>query len=191
MTDVANTEENAVLSPGDAQGSAVPMHMYCMFCDTLRCTEIALLIEKTLGYRCISPVIIQRKWVKGTPVDVPHQWLPGYLFLYTEKAIDPHLNLRGIIRFLGKAELKYEDREFARMIYERNGLIGAARVLQVGERCRLADQLWENVHGVITRVDRSKKRCCIEFEFDRVKRTVWVGYDLVENDETQTKNDAV
>ena len=158
--------------------------MYCLFCETQRCKEIALLIEKTMGYRCISPKMIQRKWVKGVATEEEHQWLPGYLFLYTEQPIEPWLDFRGIIRFLGKGELAHEDRAFADMLYERDGIIGTAKVIQEGDRCRLADPLWENVQGTIRKIDRGRKRCCVEFEFDHVRRTVWVGYDLVEAENT-------
>ncbi len=158
------------------------VHAYCIFCETQRCREIALLIEKVFGYRCISQQIIQRKWIKGTATDVPHAWLPGYLFMYTEEPIEPHLYFSGMIRFLGNDELKNEDFSFAMMLHQKEGIIGTAHVMQVGDRCRLTDPLWENVHGTIQKMDRGRKRCCVEFEFDGEKRTVWVGYDMVDNE---------
>ena len=167
------------------------MHAYCLFCETQRCRDIARLIEKMLGYRCISPQIVQRKWTKGKCEDVPHAWLPGYLFLYTEEAIFPRLEISGIIRFLGQGELQNEDLAFAEMIYEKEGQIGTVQLIQEGDRCRLEDPLWENVQGVVIKMDRGRKRCCVEFEFDHIRRTVWVGYDIVRKDDTANGGETV
>lgn len=158
------------------------MHAYCLFCETQRCKEIALLIEKTMGYRCIYPKMTQRKWIRGECVDVTHDWLPGYLFLYTENPITPQFNIPGIIRFLGQGELTNTDLAFAEMLYKLDGQIGTVQLIQVGDRCGLEDPLWENVQGVITKIDRGRKRCCIEFVFDHGRRTVWVGYDIVKRE---------
>lgn len=157
------------------------MHAYCLFCETNRCKEIAMIVEKVFNYRCIFPRIMQRKWTKGTFVEVPHDMLPGYLFLYTEEEIVPHLNVSGIIRFLGLGELKNSDLAFAQMLLAQGGTIGAVRVRSEGNRYKLADPVWEDMQGVICKVDRGRKRCCVEFQFDQVKRTVWVGYDIVED----------
>ena len=58
------------------------MPAYCLFCETQKCATIARVIERCWDIPCISPQIIQRKWVKGTPQDVKHSMLPGYIFLY-------------------------------------------------------------------------------------------------------------
>ncbi len=155
------------------------MHSYCLFCETQRCEFIASFIEKTMGYRCIYPRVIQRKWVKGTPMEVSHAWLPGYLFLYTEESAFPRVNASGIIRVLGGGELTGADRDFADMLYRRSGVLGTVRLAEEGDRCRICDPIWENRQGILLKVDRGRKRCCVEFEFDHARRTVWVGYDLI------------
>ena len=81
------------------------MYAYCLFCETQRCRQIAAIISKDYGYQCIYPQIVQRKWIKGVPMEVSHDWLPGYLFLYSEQLIQTRLNIIGIIRFLGNGEL--------------------------------------------------------------------------------------
>ena len=164
------------------------MHAYCLFCETQRCGLIAAYIEKTKGLRCISPRIVQRKWVKGEAREENHDWLPGYIFLYTEEPIHPRFDIGGIIRCLGGGELTGKDLAFADMLYQQNGVIGTIRLAQVGDRCHVADPLWETLQGTIVKMDRGRTRCCVEFEFDQVKRTVWVGYDLVKTDEEIQEN---
>lgn len=159
---------------------AVTTHAYCMFCETQRCEAIAAYVEKTMpGWHCIYPRVIQRKWVRGVPTEAAHTWLPGYLFLYTETPDFPRLQISGVIRVLGGGELTGTDKDFADMIYRRNGVLGAIRLAEEGDRCVIRDPLWENQRGVILKIDRGRKRCCVEFEFDHIRRTVWVGYDLV------------
>ena len=45
----------------------MPVHAYCLFCETQRCRIIAEYINRNYSYLCFLPQIIQRKWVKGVP----------------------------------------------------------------------------------------------------------------------------
>ena len=155
------------------------MHAYCLFCETQKCDTIALIIQNTYGIRCISPKIIQRKWVKGQCLEECHQWLPGYVFLYSEEPIIPNFKINGIIRWLECSELTGRDHLFADTLYRQNGVMGTVRLADVGDRCEVDDPVWKDLQGTLIKVDRSRKRCCIEFEFAKVKRSVWVGYELI------------
>ena len=155
------------------------MHYYCLFCETQRCRIIAELIRRTTPYRSLSPEIIQRKWVQGKMKEVRHQWLPGYVFLYSEEPIRPWFPYLGIIRWLGRNELEGQDLDFARTIEQNDGVMGTVRLAEVGDRCVIDDPAWNGVHGTVVRLDRGRKRCQVEFEFDNKKHTVWVGYEIV------------
>ena len=158
------------------------MHVYCLFCETQRCGQIAAIITKDFGCQCIYPQIVQRKWVKGVPTEVRHDWLPGYLFLYSEQLIQKKLNINGIIRCLGSRELEGQDLAFAKMIYKRHGIMGTVSLFQEGDRCSVADPAWKDIQGKVVKMDFGRKRCCIEFEFDGIRRTIWVGYELIRPD---------
>lgn len=141
---------------------------------------IAEYIRRNYGYLCISPQIIQRKWMKGIPTEENHDWLPGYLFLYTHERVLPRFDINGIIRCLGNKELEGQDALFAEMIRQRDGVIGYIPLVQEGTRCRVSDPAWIGIHGRVIKMDRGRRRCCVEFEFDHVKHTVWIGYEIVE-----------
>ncbi|MBR3099400.1 MAG: hypothetical protein IKH18_07500 [Clostridia bacterium] len=158
------------------------LHAYCLFCDTRRCGEIARLIESRYECHCFSPRMIQRKWVKGIPEEEIHDWLPGYVFLYTEEPLKQRIDVSGIIRVLGNGELEGADREFAQMLYQRGGVLGSVCLIQEGDRCRIADPAWAGAEGTVIRMDRGRKRCCVEFIFDEKKHSVWVGYEILEPD---------
>ena len=156
------------------------MYCYCLFCETQRCRRIAQLIEQTTGIRTISPIILQREWKGKEYHEVPRNWLPGYIFLYSDEPLIPRFEFIGIIRWVGKGELTGSDLEFAKTLYDQGGIMGTIRLAEEGDRCIVNDPIWEKMQGTIVKLDRGRKRCCVEFEFDQQKRTVWVGYDLVE-----------
>ncbi len=158
------------------------MKVYCLFCETNRCGIIAELISRNFSCLCISPRIIQRKWVEGIPTEESHDWLPGYVFLYSEEKINPRFPINGIIRWLGNGELTGNDLEFAKMLYQRNGIIGNVSIAQEGDFCVITDPSWRELHGKIIKMDRGRKRCCVEFEFDGIVRTVWIGYEMIKQD---------
>ena len=155
------------------------MFAYCMFCETQRCRQIAEYLRITRGLTCISPEIIQRKWVKGNQTEEKHDWLPGYLFVYTVDQQFQRPNIDGIIRILGNGPLIGLDLKFAEMIYHRNGIMGSISLIQEGNTCIISDPAWNGLNGKVIRMDRGRKRCCIEYEFDSNVRTIWVGYELV------------
>ena len=157
------------------------MHVYCLFCETQHCRQIATIIEKDFGFRCIYPQIVQRKWIKGKPTEEMHDWLPGYLFLYTEQSMVTMPRVAGIIRWLGNGELTGGDLEFARMIQEKNGIMGNVLLIQEGSRCRIKDTAWSGLQGEVIKMDRERKRCCIQYVFDHIVRTIWAGYEIVDN----------
>ena len=156
------------------------MHVYCLFCETQRCRQIAAILDRDYGYRCICPQIVHRKWIKGVATEETHDWLPGYIFLYVDKPINPRFKISGIIRCLGNGELSGPDLSFAEMLYRRKGVMGQVPLLQEGDRCIVADPSWQDMLGTVVKLDRGRKRCCLEFEFDEIKRTIWVGYEMVQ-----------
>ena len=156
------------------------MYAYCLFCETQRCKKIAEYISRNYGYLCISPRIIQRKWIKGIPTEESYDWLPGYLFIYSQNQIIPRFDVSGIIRCLGNTELSGKDLAFAEMIRLRNGDTGNIPLVYEGARCVINDPAWAGIHGRVIKMDRGRRRCCIEFEFDGAAHTVWAGYEIAE-----------
>lgn len=157
----------------------MPIPAYCLFCETQKCLSISRIIEQCWGIHCIYPEIIQRKWVKGIPEEKKHALLPGYIFLYPDEPLKNAIRIPGIIRILGNGELQNMDLAFATMLKEKKGVIGTIRLVEVGERCTIEEPFWGEMKGKVIKLDRGRKRCCIEFVFDSVRRTVWLGYELI------------
>ena len=89
------------------------------------------------------------------------------------------LRFPGVIRLLGNGELQNEDLAFAKMLFEQNGIIGTIQLVEEGQYCIIDDPLWQKMRGKIIKLDRGRRRCCVEFIFDSIRRTVWLGYDMI------------
>lgn len=163
------------------------MISYCLFCNTSRCDRISALLVQQIACEAYSPKIVQRKWIKGKCYEVINDYLPGYVFLFSE---DPLGDLQkvysvdGVIRFLGNKkegfQLQGEDRQFSQMIYDNHGVIGIMKAYQEGDRIKLLDSSFAGLAGEIIKVDRRKGRAQVCIHFDKKDFLIWVGYDLIE-----------
>ncbi len=120
------------------------MYTYCLFCETGKCGYVAKTLAKRLSCRAIYPKQIQHTWSKGKMVDIEHDLLPGYVFLYLE---DMPLNVaslyqvQGIIRCLSSTDKQFEltgsDESFAMMLLHKDGVIGKTQVYKEGQMIRI------------------------------------------------------
>ena len=156
------------------------MYVYCLFCRTQRCARIARLMEIRGVERAFSPKILSKNVFKE------HDLLPGYVFLFHEERIiewDIFSGIDGIIRRVGRTEKGYElegaDREFALGLYEKNGQVGAMKLVSVGETVRLADNLFDGSEGVVTKIDYRKERARVDFKFEGNACHTWVAIEEV------------
>ena len=163
------------------------MYSYCVFCVTARREDVALALRRRYDWRVLTPRIIQRKWIKGVAHEVAHDYLPGYLFIYTETAIENPYALRRqdyVIRCLGSPEAGYvlqgSDLAFAEMLYGCDGTIGILKAYQEGDRVKLVEGALGRFEGEIIRLERHKGRAQIRYEFDGAVYKTWVGYDMIE-----------
>lgn len=163
------------------------MYEYCIFCEDRRRKQLAEALAWRFGCRSLVPQIAQRKRIKGQMFEELHDFLPGYLFLFSEVPLRDFDSLRqhpAVLRLLGEKKLGYRlqagDRDFADMLLENNGIIGALKTYREGDRIRIAEQkAFRGAEGEIVKIDR-KKRMMVRFHFDGVAFEAWVGYDMVE-----------
>ena len=162
------------------------MYTYCLFCETVKCDYVVAAAARNLGCRAISPKQIQHIWQAGKPVDLVHDLLPGYVFLYLE---DGKLDIRaansieGVIRCLRDGDRQYElvgsDERFALMLLRKDGVIGKTQVYQEGQMIRLKEGAFEGIQTKILKVDRQKHRMKIELPFAHQTVQTWVEFEVV------------
>ena len=164
----------------------VEMISYCLFCNTMKCGSIALLLPKRMAVKAISPRIVQRKWVKGKCFEEESDFLPGYVFLYADTPLQEFgalWSVDGVLRLLGRKEEGYrlagEDKAFADMLYANEGMIGILKAYEVGDRIRLSAESLPGYEGEVIKVDRRKGRAQILIRFDEKEIKLWAGFDLI------------
>ena len=163
------------------------MYSYCLFCNTQKRAEVAELLKRRNGWVTLCPRIVQRKWVKGTAFEEVHDFLPGYLFVYTREPIDNPRALRRwdhVLRCLGDPEMGYVlqggDLAFAEMLYQNDGTIGILKAYHEGDRVKLAKGALGKFEGEIIKLDRVKGRAQIQYQFDGAVYKTWVGLDMID-----------
>lgn len=166
------------------------MLAYCLFCETAKCGFVAKRAEMEFGCTAISPKLIQHTWSKGKMVDVEHDLLPGYVFLYCEgEPLDIRLvrAIQGVIRCLCTSDGKYElaggDERFAFMLLENHGVIGKTKVYEEGRIIRICQGAFEGLETKILKVNRQKQRMQIEIPFANTLLKTWVEFDIVSDPE--------
>ncbi len=165
------------------------MFTYCLFCETAKCGFIAAEAERTLHCRAIRPKQVQHTWKKvdgiGRYVDIVHDLLPGYIFLYAEEKVEIRdiKALQGVIRVLETEPRVYElsgsDEQFAMMLYHKDGVIGKTKVYQEGDRIKIADGTYKGLETVILKVNKRNMRMLIEIPFANMPVKTWVEYEMV------------
>lgn len=163
------------------------MYTYCLFCETVKCSEVARKAADLLSCRAISPKQVQHTWSRGKPVDIIRDLLPGYIFLYfdDEKPEISRLHsLDGVIRCLCGTDRQYElagaDEDFARYLLNNNGTIGKTLVYHEGDRIRICEGAFEGLSTRILKVDHRGSRMMIEIPFSNRSVRTWVEYEIIE-----------
>lgn len=170
------------------------MRAYCLFCETAKCNYVANTIRQELGCTAISPKQIQHTWSKGRMVDIEHDLLPGYVFLYTDDGpldVRRARSVQGVIRCLCTDDRRYEltgsDEQFARMLLSVHGVLGKTRVYEEGQLIRICKGAFEGLETRIVKVNRQKRRMQIEIPFANTLIKTWVEYDIVNDPEGSTE----
>lgn len=136
--------------------------------------------------KAMNPTIIRRKWTQGKNREVGYPLLPGYIFLFSDQAMDAArlLKIEGVIKVLRYADGSYalteEDERLARWLLKHDGTIGVSRAIREGDHIRVAAGPLKDYEGFITRVNKQRRRAQIEFRFDQTVWSAWMDFDWVE-----------
>ncbi len=166
------------------------MFIYCLFYNQAKCSKLMSLVKGVYGCSVIIPRILQRKWVGGQALEELHDFLPGYMFLYADHAIETPERLAGfdgVYRMLGTCQGGWQlfgsDRAFAEMLYRNEGTIGFMKVWRDNGWLKPIGGLYGGFGSEIVKIDR-RQRALVHFFFDGRPLSVWVGYDVVDERNT-------
>ena len=162
------------------------MFTYCLFCRSEKCDAIAEAINRLGVCEAIYPKQIQHIRKQGMPMDIEHNMLPGYVFLYSEDELDIYTIRKtpGVLKSLGDQDTGFRlmggDEQFALMLRQRGGVIGKTQVYAEGDRIRLKEGSFAGVEAEILKVNRRNTRMQIRLTFAGNPVCPWVEYEIVE-----------
>ena len=176
----------SAVAAAEAEAMGSDLYAYCLFCRTQRCEKIARVLEVKGMARAFSPRILQRQRVKGENIRKYADFLPGYVFAFSEEPLMDYsvfFGIDGVIRKVGQADENYElqgsDREFALELLEKDGIVGGMRMVKIGEDVTLDDPLFAGNRGKVTRIDYRKERARVDFTFRGNECHTWVALEDV------------
>lgn len=161
----------------------------CIFCKTGAEKRIAREIER--DFPCIRALFAEklRRRRKGRGYEEERVPLfPGYLFFYADAELEARriAERENVYRLLhGPDEtwrLQGADEAFARRLFDQAGVVGFSRAYFEGERIRIADGPLKKYEGQILRVNRRAQTAQIRVDFCGREVTVWLGFELMENE---------
>ncbi len=165
----------------------------CAFCLTGNEKSVARKIEqKDLG-RVLIPQKVKPFRVNGQWIDKTELLMPGYLFVFSDEAY-PFWTLKkvdGVVRVLTYGEKDEEgyltgtDLDFAAWLDRENGLIGKLDAIQQGDFVRITDGALQEMQGTVIGMNRHRHMVQVEVTLFNAKRTVWLGYEVVEKREAK------
>ena len=161
------------------------MYAYCLFCETGKCRFIVREVMGLLACTAISPKQVQHTWSKGRMVDRIRDFLPGYVFVYSEEKLEISQvrYIPSVLRCLKSSDLCYElagaDEAFARMLLDQGGMIGKTPVYEEDQQIRLTEGAFAGVNARILKVDHRAQRMQIEIPFARRLVKTWIEYEIV------------
>ena len=69
---------------------------------------------------------------------------------------------------------------FLFFMLEKNGKVGALKMVKLGETVRLEDPLFEGSEGVVTKIDYRKERARVDFRFEGNDCHAWIAVDSIQ-----------
>ena len=158
----------------------------CLFCRTGKeqsvadcvqasCPDVRAITMRKIRYRTCK----KTKWTEEAIV------LPGYVFFRAPSYIEPVLSfpLESVIRVLsveGDWHLHGADEQFARWLFQYDGLLSLSKAYRDGDRIRIAGGPLKDMEGKIRRVDKRGCSGQVVLSFNGKEITTWLSFELID-----------
>lgn len=157
--------------------------VYCLQVMANRQSAIAVEAPSFFPCKAISPLIVHRIWTKNGIEKRQCLLIPGYVFVFSDEVMNPKrfIDISGVVRVLeygyGKYALTDDDERLARWLLKHDGTIGLSKAVNVGTRIVATEGPLRDYVGRIGRIDKSRRRAEVNFEFNRVTMKMWLDFD--------------
>lgn len=172
-------------------GEIYPLHAHCIFCETGRDEIIAARLANENNVTAFVPHIVNEECHSGVWEKHTRRMLPGYIFLYSDEAVNAERIRRtdGVLRFLkyedGEYDLRGDDRLFAEWIYKAKGTVGISTAVKEGTKIRVVGGPLVDYAGSILEVKRQKRLAKVAITVGNITREVWMSFEWLEPENMQ------
>ena len=160
-------------------------YIYCLFCrsgsERQLAREIALRFPRI---RAIAAMQEKHKYIDGHCEIDRRSFLPGYLFLYTNEAIDVLAihRMDKSYKILGDGreitELQGKDRVFAEWIWKNNGEIGISRIRTTKTGFEVFSGPLQHFLKEIVKLDKHTKNALVRMDLLEEAKEIWLAFDF-------------
>jgi len=160
-------------------------HAYCLFCRTGAENRLKDEIETRFpSIRVLSAVQEKHKVIdKRYEVDRKN-FLPGYLFLYSEEEMDFEMLLRieDIYKILGDRinahELQGSDKAFAKWLWKNDGVIGISRIRIIENKLKILSGPMQYFAKAVIKLDKHTRNARVRMDFLGKKSDIWLAFEF-------------
>lgn len=153
-------------------------------------TTVKTIIDNTMPRECyeecrIIYYEIERKY-QGAWHKEQRKMFPGYLFLVSDHIEDVQLHLKKVpqmTKLLGDGKdvipISAAEEAFLKKLSGEDSNVEFSSGIQVGDEIRIDSGSLKGLESKIRKIDRHKRKACIELEFLGETRLVEVGLEIV------------
>lgn len=160
-------------------------HAYCLFCRSGSEKQLAREIKIRFPHiKAIAAIQEKHKYINGHYEIDRRSFLPGYLFLYTNEAVDVLAihRMDKAFKLLGDghriAELQDRDRVFAEWIWKNDGEIGISRIRITDTGFEVRSGPLKHFLKKIVKLDKHTKNALVRMDFLEEAREIWLAFDF-------------
>ena len=161
----------------------------CLFCKSEREASVVRALEKQVpDLEALYLRQYKHRSRGGVKTSVLASVLPGYVFFRTDQplSVGPIYRLVDVIRVLRYAdqswELQNEDMQFARWVFEQEGILRMSQARKIGDRIVIAQGPLKDMEGSILKMDRHSRNGLVEICFNNNVFHVWLPFEVLEKE---------
>lgn len=163
-------------------------YVQCLFCETGKEEQVVRAIHENGFGRAIFAQRIRfiKREKEWEAVRIP--LLPGYVFLYLNRnrtvALEmDYLRLPHVFRVLkyddGSSYMRGNDLLFSDWLWRTNGEIGVIKVIRVGDRIEVADNMLRALKGQIIHINRRQRKVYVTLDSMSIPIHTWLAYEQI------------
>ena len=177
---------SAQKSFSDGTGTSEQRVYGCLFCTTGKEMTVARMVHAVYPeVRATAARQEKHKSVNGKKTRVEAVILPSYVFFEAPAdmesiALMPSTDVIRVLSYEGDWRLAGEDEQFAKWLFQYDGLLGFSKAYREGERIRIISGPLKDMEGQIKRVDKRGHSGQVELQFNQKKVLAWLGFEIVD-----------